>query len=99
MFWSHWTFPVRALLVRTFLIRTTFLFRTFLKVSSHFQRRIDEATDIHDDFRLWFTWQNEQLPQLQLLQKSIIIHCQPIRALRYHSNLFVYRCVPIELIN
>jgi hypothetical protein len=38
-----------------------------------------------------FTWQNVELPQLQLLQRSIIIHCQPVRALRYHSSLFIYR--------
>jgi flagellar biosynthesis GTPase FlhF/predicted nucleic acid-binding Zn-ribbon protein len=54
------------------------------------QRRIDEAKDIHEDFRLWFTWQHEALPQLQLLQRSIVINCQPIRAIRYHSNMFVY---------
>ena len=54
------------------------------------QRRIDEANDIHEDFRLWFTWQNEELPHLQLLQKSITIHCQAIRALQYHNKLFVY---------
>ena len=54
------------------------------------QRRIDEASDIHEDFRLWFTWQNQELPHLQLLQKSITIHCQAIRALQYHKKLFVY---------
>ena len=54
------------------------------------QRRIDEANDIHEDFRLWFTWQNEELPHLQLLQKSITIYCQAIRALQYHTKLFVY---------
>ena len=54
------------------------------------QRRIDEAKDIHEDFRLWFTWQHIPLPQLQLLQRSIVINCQPIRAIRYHSNQFVY---------
>ena len=54
------------------------------------QRRIDEAKDIHEDFRLWFTWEHTSLPQLQLLQRSIVIHCQPIRAIRYHTNTFVY---------
>ena len=54
------------------------------------QRRIDEAKDIHEDFRLWFTWQHTALPQLQLLQRSIVINCQPIRAIRYHTNTFVY---------
>ena len=54
------------------------------------QRRIDEAKDIHEDFRLWFTWQHTPLPQLQLLQKSIVINCQPIRAIRYHTKTFVY---------
>ena len=54
------------------------------------QRRIDEAKDIHEDFRLWFTWEHTALPQLQLLQRSIVIHCQPIRAIRYHTNTFVY---------
>ena len=54
------------------------------------QRRIDEAKDIHEDFRLWFTWEHKSLPQLQLLQRSIVIHCQPIRAIRYHTNTFVY---------
>ena len=54
------------------------------------QRRIDEAKDIHEDFRLWFTWEHTGLPQLQLLQRSIVIHCQPLRAIRYHTNTFVY---------
>ena len=51
---------------------------------------LDEAKDIHEDFRLWFTWEHTALPQLQLLQRSIVIHCQPIRAIRYHTNTFVY---------
>ena len=54
------------------------------------QRQIDEAKDIHEDFRLWFTWQHVSLPQLQLLQRSIVINCQSIRAIRYHSCMFVY---------
>jgi hypothetical protein len=52
------------------------------------QEKDDE--DIHEDFRVWMTWCEARLPPFSLLQKSVILYCEPCRDIRFHERNFFY---------
>ena len=58
------------------------------------EQRLDEIEleDIHEDFRVWFTWSAspQKLPHLPLLQRALLVYCQPSREIRFHLDCSYY---------
>ena len=56
------------------------------------EKQINEKDkdDIHQDFRVWMTWCSTKFPLFTLLQKSIILYCEPSRDIRFHETNFFY---------
>ena len=56
------------------------------------EKQINEKDkdDIHQDFRVWMTWCSSKFPLFTLLQKAIILYCQPSRDIRFHNTNFFY---------
>jgi len=46
--------------------------------------------DIHEDFRVWMTWGKTILPPFSLLQKAVVLYCEPCRDIRFHESNFFY---------
>ena len=49
-----------------------------------------DKDDVHDDFRVWMTWCQKDFPSFTLLQKSIILNCEPSSDIRFHNTNFHY---------
>ena len=56
-----------------------------------------DADDVHEDFRVWMTWNDSQLPTFSLLQRSVILSCEPCRDIRYHNSNFLYN-IPLKIV-
>ena len=56
------------------------------------EKKINEKDkeDIHEDFRVWMTWCSKTFPAFTLLQKAIILYCEPSRDIRFHRTNFFY---------
>ena len=53
--------------------------------------------DVHEDFRVWMTWNGNQLPTFSLLQRAVILSCEPCRDIRYHNSNFLYN-IPLKIV-
>ena len=53
--------------------------------------------DVHEDFRVWMTWNDSQLPTFSLLQRAVILSCEPCRDIRYHNSNFLYN-IPLKIV-
>jgi Dynein heavy chain region D6 P-loop domain len=58
------------------------------KLEKTIQEKDDD--DIHEDFRVWMTWCKNILPPFSLLQKAVILYCEPSRDIRFHERNFFY---------
>ena len=61
-------------------------------------KRIQEKDpeDVHEDFRVWMTWTQGRLPTFSLLQRAIVLSCEPCRDIRYHNSNFLYN-IPLKV--
>ena len=48
------------------------------------EKQINEKDkeDIHEDFRVWMTWCSQEVPAFTLIQKSVLLFCEPSRDIR-----------------
>ena len=62
-------------------------------------KRIQEKDpeDVHEDFRVWMTWTQGRLPTFSLLQRAIVLSCEPCRDIRYHNSNFLYN-IPLKVL-
>ena len=56
-----------------------------------------DADDVHEDFRVWMTWTDSQLPTFSLLQRAVILSCEQSRDIRYHNSNFLYN-IPLKIV-
>ena len=90
-------------LLETAFIRGQWLIFQNVDLVPHFlpilDKRIQEKDDddVHEDFRVWMTWTNGKLPTFSLLQRAIILSCEPCRDIRYHNSNFLYN-IPLKIV-
>ena len=89
-------------LLETAFIRGQWLIFQNVDLVPNFLPKLDKRSqekdpeDVHEDFRVWMTWTEGQLPTISLLQRAIVLSCEPCRDIRYHNSNFLFN-IPLKV--
>ena len=95
--------PLAMDLLETAFIRGQWLIFQNVDLVPNFLPKLDkriqekDPEDVHEDFRVWMTWTNGHLPTFSLLQRAIVLSCEPCRDIRYHNSNFLYN-IPLKIV-
>jgi hypothetical protein len=95
--------PLAMELLETAFIRGQWLIFQNVDLVPNFLPKLDkriqekDPEDVHEDFRVWMTWTSGRLPTFSLLQRAIVLSCEPCRDIRYHNSNFLYN-IPLKTV-
>ena len=95
--------PLAMELLETAFIRGQWLIFQNVDLVPNFLPKLDkriqekDPEDVHEDFRVWMTWTSGHLPTFSLLQRAIVLSCEPCRDIRYHNSNFLYN-IPLKTV-
>ena len=95
--------PLAMDLLETAFIRGQWLIFQNVDLVPNFLPKLDkriqekDPEDVHEDFRVWMTWTSAHLPTFSLLQRAIVLSCEPCRDIRYHNSNFLYN-IPLKTV-